>query len=54
MADYTPELKRLLREAGCYFERQGRGDYEICYSPITDRRFLLTIKSSLVTPLMLS
>ena len=39
MADFTPELKKLLRAAGCYFERKGRGDHEIWYSPITDRRF---------------
>lgn len=35
----TPELKRRLSEAGCYFERQGKGDHEIWYSPITERRF---------------
>ena len=29
MADYTPKLKKFLREAGCYFERKGKGDYEI-------------------------
>jgi hypothetical protein len=25
MADYAPEVKRLLREAGCYPVRQGKG-----------------------------
>ena len=37
----------MLLEVGCYFERQGKGDYEIWYSPITDRRFVIdgTIKS---------
>jgi hypothetical protein len=39
VADYTPEVNRLLRAAGCRFERQGKGDHEIWYSPITDRRF---------------
>ena len=39
MADYTPEVKRLLRAAGCRFERQGKGDHEIWFSPITERRF---------------
>jgi hypothetical protein len=38
---YTPRLKRLLRKHGCRFERQGRGDHEIWYSPITDRRFVV-------------
>jgi hypothetical protein len=38
---FTPELKKLLSEANCYFERQGKGDYEIWYSPITQRRFIV-------------
>ena len=25
MADYTPALKQLLQQGGCYFERQGKG-----------------------------
>lgn len=37
----TPDLKRLLVEAGCSFVRQGRGDHEIWHSPITDRRFMV-------------
>ncbi|WP_442944288.1 type II toxin-antitoxin system HicA family toxin [Nostoc sp.] len=31
----------MLSEVGCYFERQGKGDHEIWYSPITDRRFVV-------------
>jgi hypothetical protein len=44
---FTPELKQRLAEAGCTFERQGKGDHEIWYSPISDRRFVVdgTIKS---------
>ena len=30
-------LTALLREAGCYVERQGRGSHEFWYSPITRR-----------------
>jgi len=30
MTDFTPDLKRLISKAGCAFERQGRGDHEIC------------------------
>jgi len=41
MSDYSRELKRLLRQAGCSFERQGKGDHEIWYSPITDIRFVV-------------
>jgi hypothetical protein len=40
-ASLTPDLKKLLLEAGCSFERQGKGDHEIWYSPITDRRFVM-------------
>jgi hypothetical protein len=40
-ASFTPELKKILSEAGCYFERQGKGDHEIWYGPITDRRFVV-------------
>ena len=37
----TPRLKKLLIKAGCYFERQGKGDHEIWFSPITQRRFVV-------------
>jgi hypothetical protein len=39
MATYTPKLKEVLRTHGCSYERPGRGDHEIWYSPITQRRF---------------
>ncbi|MEX2650496.1 MAG: type II toxin-antitoxin system HicA family toxin [Alphaproteobacteria bacterium] len=40
MADnFTPRLKAILREAGCAFVRQGEGDHEIWYSPISGKRF---------------
>jgi len=29
----------LLEEAGCRFHREGRGDHEIWFSPISDRYF---------------
>ena len=38
---FTPRLKKLLSDEGCYFERQGKGDHEIWYSPLTDRRFVV-------------
>ncbi|MBW4670117.1 MAG: type II toxin-antitoxin system HicA family toxin [Cyanomargarita calcarea GSE-NOS-MK-12-04C] len=46
-ASFTPELKKILSEADCYFERQGKGDHEIWYSPIANRRFVVdgSIKS---------
>jgi len=44
MSDFTPPLKKYLREAGCSFERKGRGDHEIWYSPITGIRFVVDNK----------
>jgi len=41
MADYTTDLKKTLRESGCTFERQGKGDHEIWYSPLTAIRFVV-------------
>ena len=40
-ASFTSELKRILLENGCLFERQGKGDHEIWFSPITDHRFVV-------------
>ncbi|MBF0224581.1 MAG: type II toxin-antitoxin system HicA family toxin [Desulfobacterales bacterium] len=47
MSDFTIHLKKYLKEAGCYFERHGKGDHEIWFSPITCIRFVVdkTIKS---------
>ena len=39
MADYSPEVKKILRENGCRFDRAGKGDDEIWFSPITNRKF---------------
>lgn len=40
-SSFTPQLKKILREAGCHFDRQGKGDHEIWYSPITEGRFVV-------------
>jgi len=44
---FTPEVKRILTKHGCHFHRQGKGDHEIWYSPISKKYFTvdLTIKS---------
>lgn len=39
MADYSGELKRILLNAGCVLDRQGKGSHEIWYSPISKRKF---------------
>ena len=36
---FTPELIRLLRDSGCQFERHGKGDHDIWFSPVTGLRF---------------
>jgi len=41
MAGYTEPLKQHLREAGCKFERQGKDDHEIWYSPSQELNSLL-------------
>jgi predicted RNA binding protein YcfA (HicA-like mRNA interferase family) len=41
MTDYAKDLKRQLQKSGCCFERQGKGDHEIWYSPITKIRFVV-------------
>jgi hypothetical protein len=39
MADFTPGLKRILTQSGCYFVRQGKGDHEMWFSPLTQQSF---------------
>ena len=37
MKEYGKATRKLLKDNGCYFVRQGKGDHEIWYSPITGR-----------------
>jgi hypothetical protein len=39
MASYTLKSKEILRAYLCHFDRPGKGDHKIRYSPITQRRF---------------
>jgi hypothetical protein len=39
MAGWTADVKRALSEAGCHFERNGKGDHEIWFSPHSGKRF---------------
>ncbi len=41
---FATDLKRLLLGAGCSYERPGKGDHEIWYSPMTERRFTVDQK----------
>ncbi|HEX7678009.1 MAG TPA: type II toxin-antitoxin system HicA family toxin [Thermoanaerobaculia bacterium] len=38
---FTRELKRVLRDNACRFDRQGKGDHEIWFSPITNHYFVV-------------
>jgi predicted RNA binding protein YcfA (HicA-like mRNA interferase family) len=44
MEGYSVELKRLLLAAGCSWVRQGKGDHEIWFSPLTELRFVVDNK----------
>jgi predicted RNA binding protein YcfA (HicA-like mRNA interferase family) len=39
VSDYERDLKKLLREAGCVFERQASGSHEMWYSPRFEKHF---------------
>ena len=41
MADFAPELLKLLRAHGCSFVRHGKGDHDIWWSPIRQRNFVV-------------
>lgn len=41
MGDFTAPLKSLLKLHGCYFVRQGKGDHEIWYSPISQKHLVV-------------
>ena len=38
---FSPKLKKWLRVSGCRFERRGKGDHEIWYSPLIAKRFVM-------------
>lgn len=40
-SSFTAQVKKVLLANGCRFDRQGKGDHEIWYSPITDRCFVV-------------
>jgi predicted RNA binding protein YcfA (HicA-like mRNA interferase family) len=44
MADFRPDVVRMLREHACYFKRTAKGDHELWYSPITARAFVVDHK----------
>jgi predicted RNA binding protein YcfA (HicA-like mRNA interferase family) len=41
MGDFTPPLKKTLKANGFYFVRQGKGDHELWFSPISQKHFVI-------------
>lgn len=39
MAGFYRDLIKILKEAGCEFVREGRGDHEIWKSPVNNKFF---------------
>ena len=39
MGGYTKQVKEVLSQNGCRFDRQSKGDHEYWYSPISGRKF---------------
>jgi hypothetical protein len=39
MAEYEKKVREKLSEQGCYFQRHGKGDHDIWYSPISNKNF---------------
>ena len=37
MAEYEKIVRDMLKQNGCSFQRRGKGDHDIWYSPITNR-----------------
>jgi predicted RNA binding protein YcfA (HicA-like mRNA interferase family) len=44
VASFTPAVKEALRDGGCAFVRQGKGDHEIWYSPHSKKHFPVDAK----------
>jgi len=40
---FEKQLRELLKAAGCYLVRQGKGSHEIWHSPITNMNFPVPI-----------
>ena len=44
MSSFEHEVRRFLTTAGCTFHRQGKGNHEIWWSPLTERYFTVDSK----------
>lgn len=41
MAEYEKKVRIVLTEHGCQFFRHGKGDHDIWFSPITNRKVVV-------------
>jgi len=41
MGSLARKLKQILKLSGCQFVRNGKGDHEVWFSPITQRHFVV-------------
>ena len=41
MAEYEKKVRIILTEYGCEFLRHGKGDHDIWFSPITNRKIVV-------------
>ncbi|MBQ3443439.1 MAG: type II toxin-antitoxin system HicA family toxin [Selenomonadaceae bacterium] len=41
MAEYEKKVRIILAENGCEFLRHGKGDHDIWFSPITNRKVVV-------------
>ena len=44
MAEFEKEVRKILKQNNCTFVRRGKGDHDIWYSPITERRVTVDTK----------
>ncbi len=44
MAEYEKRVRKILSQYGCSFQRRGKGDHDIWYSPITERHVTVDTK----------
>lgn len=41
MAEYEKRVREILAQNGCYLQRHGKGDHDMWFSPITNRKVVV-------------
>jgi hypothetical protein len=44
MPSFESSVRSILKENGCYFLRRGKGDHDIWFSPLTNRKVTVDSK----------